>query len=180
MSINSLNNSMKLNRLLSILLTSEQGCRYAKICSALLIVLTLLTFVSMTTSWWADAKLASPSPGMAETLKDLSTPLTELSEVVQKAHLFGYHPQASAAMPVTSSELHLMGIIQVGTQDEGADNTASKAIVSANGGVGKVYQVGAIFPNGIKLNAIHPDSIVLDNGGHLERLPLQRKMLEKK
>jgi len=108
------------------------------------------------------------------------TPLAQVVSVDNKtqrliaalpsAHLFGQKAEASDYIPITSLSLHLTGIIKV---NEGI----SKAIISNAGKVGMVYGVGDKLPGGIRVHLIDKTGVVLENVGHLEKLPLLRPAL---
>src|SRR5688572_15367242 len=102
---------MKLDRFISLVLTTEQGCRLGKACTACFLILSLFTFSTMTSSWWTELKLGSLSDSRAA-LQDFSSPLKELGSLIPEAHLFGSQLPPSSAMPITSSQLHLTGISQ--------------------------------------------------------------------
>lgn len=164
---------MNLNRILSFLLTTEQGYRLGLASASLFAIFALLTLGTALHGFWSDAHLSSLSKTDA-TIQDLSLPLNELLSSVPKAHLFGYRSE-TAYMPITSSQLRLTGVIQPGKEED--DNAFSKAIISVQGGVGQVFQVGDRIQEGVKLTGIETDAAILDNNGHSERLPLQRPRL---
>lgn len=168
---------MKLDRVLSLLLTTEQGLRIGMATAALFAVLALASLITMLGSWWADAQLSSVKGTEALAIQDLSSPMHELIQAVPQAHLFGHRLPPSAYVPITSSQLRLMGIIQQGSAEE--ENPFSKAIISVQGSIGRVYQVGDVLSGGIKIMGIQADAVILDNNGHSERLPLQRPTLER-
>ncbi len=167
---------MNLNRILSFMLTTEQGSRFGLATAGLFTVLALLSLLTLLGGWWSDARLSSLS-GSAGERQDLFSPLNELLTAVPQAHLFGYRSPDAAYMPITSSQLRLTGIIQLGSEED--ENAFSKAIISVQGGIGKVFQVGDVVQDGVKLTGIQADAAVLDNNGHSERLPLQRARLER-
>lgn len=166
---------MKPDRIFSMILTTEQGYRLGLATAVLFTALLVLSAFGMLGSWWSDARLSSVSKAEKAAIRDLSSPLSELAKAVPQAHLFGYHAPASAYVPITNLQLRLTGIIQVG-----GDDVFSKAIISAQGGTGKIYQLGDSVLDGIRLTAIHADGVVLDNNGHSESLPMQRPNLGRK
>jgi hypothetical protein len=42
----------------------------------------------------------------------------------------------------------------------------------------KIYQVGDSLPYGVKVHEITHDAVILENGGHLEKLPMTREKLK--
>lgn len=163
---------MKLNHSLAILFTTEQGCRVAKCCMASLGFLAVVAFGALLSAWWADGRLAFVSGPSV-----LSSADSESFARIPEAHLFGYYPSSAiATVPITSAPLKLTGIIQFNSPQ--AEETA-KALISIDGGIGKIYQEGEVLPGGLKITAISSEGVLLDRGGRLERLPLQRSRLEK-
>lgn len=167
--------SIKLDRILSLLLTSEQGVLWGKVTAALFAGLAFLGVISMLGTWWSDIRLSTVSKASVITMRNAFSPLQELMQTIPNAHLFGREVRADNA-PITSSEVRLTGIVQMGSEEE--NTSFSKAIISVQGGGGKIYQVGDVLPNGIKIISIEPEAVILDNKGHSERLPLQRPRLE--
>lgn len=161
---------MKLDRILPMLLATEEGCRLGQVCIGLGGLFVFSALIALFISWWSDVHVAVAYPA-AQNVALLDE---ELFRAIPQAHLFGYYPPtSSAAIPITSLPLRLAGIINVG------DSSESKVLISVEGGIGKVYQEGDMLPNGIKLTAILPDGVLLDNGGHTERLPFVRPKLER-
>lgn len=89
---------------------------------------------------------------------------------IPKWHLFGEYgvAQKSAVLPITSLQIVLTGIVK------GEPESVSRVFISEGGKPGKVYQVGDVLESGVKVYAITEDSVVLQNGGQLEKLPLRR------
>ena len=91
------------------------------------------------------------------------------------AHLFGLAPNVPAPIeqtvidaPDTTLSLTVTGILSAEGDFKGW------AIISANRGQEKTYQVGQEIENanGTTLHSIHPDRVLLDRGGRLETLRL--------
>jgi hypothetical protein len=57
------------------------------------------------------------------------------------------------------------------------NGSISKAYISISGQPGKIYQIGDNLPYGVKVYDITPDTVILENDGHLEKLPLPREKL---
>ncbi len=165
---------MNLNRILPFLLTTEQGSRLGLAMAAFFAVLAFISLLTLLGGWWSDARLSSLSNSEAA-LPELSLPLNELVNAVPKAHLFGYRSLDAAYIPISSSQLRLMGLIQPGKEED--DTAFSKAIISVQGGIGQVFQIGDVLQEGVRLMGIQADAVILDNNGHSERLPLQRPRL---
>jgi len=165
----------RIERLRSQILTTEQGWRLGLGSAAIFACLALLSLFSTLSGWRADAQLSSEAQARAAIMRDLSSSVSELTKVIPQAHLFGYQAPVSAYMPITSLQMRLTGIVQEAAAEEGS--SFSKAIISLQGGVGKVYQVGDMVMEGIKLMEIKANGVILDNNGHSERLPMQRARL---
>ncbi len=91
---------------------------------------------------------------------------------IPEEHLFGKLGVTDGeAVPITSLQLRLVGVINSG------EESSSRVIISEAGQPGKVYSVGDSLPSGITVNAITDDGVILENDGHMEKLPLQRSQL---
>lgn len=134
-----------------------------------LIVLT--TYAYLCTTWYQDWQLAHQAPkAPAKTDSDANA---RLIASIPNQHLFGV--SATGDMPVTNLELRVTGIVrQVNKQNE----NISKAYISIAGSPSKIYQVGDTLPDGVKIYEITTDTVILENGGQLEKLPLPREKLE--
>lgn len=158
---------------LNILFATPRGCHIAKGCSYFLGFFALITFIAMLPVWWGDLRLAFSSESGTVAL-----PEEDVFSLIPKAHLFGYYPPSfSAGVPKTSARLKLTGIIQM---NNNLSPQVSKALIAEENKIGRVYQEGDILPGGIKVARIDLDAVILDNGGHLEQLPLQRTGVEKR
>jgi general secretion pathway protein C len=92
-------------------------------------------------------------------------------DVILGARLFGlYQPQASSmdAAPDTSLNLTLLGIF-AGTHKE-----ESRALIGQPNGDEQPYSIGQDVVNGVNLQAIFADRVVLSRNGQLETLRLDK------
>ena len=89
-------------------------------------------------------------------------------------HLFGKAFSKSGDVPITNLQLRVTGIVKVQDEENGS---YSKAYISISGQPSKIYQVGDSLPYGVKVYAISHDTVILENGGRLEKLPLPREKL---
>lgn len=92
-------------------------------------------------------------------------------DVILGARLFGvYQPQASNldAAPDTSLNLTLLGIF-AGTRKE-----ESRALIGQPSGDERPYSIGQDVVNGVNLQAIFADRVVLSRNGQLETLRLDK------
>jgi type II secretory pathway component PulC len=91
---------------------------------------------------------------------------------VPNEHLFGKMVSKTGAMPVTNLQFRVTGIVKVDTEKYEA---FSKAYISISGQPSKIYQIGDSLPYGVKVYDITSDAVILENEGHLEKLPLPRE-----
>ena len=134
-------------------------------------ILVVITLVRMPMTWREDFVLAHEQKKSIPTNAISTNQSSDLSSQIPNWHLFGTAAKADAFLPITSLQLRLIGVIH----DSGEQ--LSRVMISEAGQPGKVYKVGDQF-SGVKVNAIAPDGVILENGGQLEKLPLQRQELE--
>lgn len=134
---------------------------------AILIGITLIVCVMQ---WREDWHLAHQA----------ATPVTQsvdksiaLIAAIPGNHIFG--KPTGGKIPISSLELKVTGIVKV--EDEEGNET-SKAYISQAGQPAKIYVVGDKITDGVKIYSISADTIIVDNGGELEKLPLPRAPLE--
>ena len=144
--------------------------------SGLLIALALLvsaTMIFIATQWYDDWKLAhQPPPTTSQPTADANA---RLIKQIPDLHLFGQDITATGNMPITNLQLRVTGIVR---EENASKEKVSKAYISISGGPGKIYQVGDSLPDGVRIYEITPDTVILENGGRLEKLPLPREHLE--
>lgn len=88
---------------------------------------------------------------------------------IAHSHLFGIAPLDQSVMPGTALQAELTGVIVA------TSNKFSEAIISIANQPSRVYRMGDTLPNmNVQVHAILHDSVILNNGGHLEKLSLQR------
>ncbi len=91
--------------------------------------------------------------------------------LLPEEHLFGKIGVNDGALPITSLQLSLIGVVK------SDPDTKSRVIISEAGQPGKVYAIGDSLSSGIIVNSISDDGVLLENDGHLEKLPLHRQGL---
>ena len=92
-------------------------------------------------------------------------------DVILGARLFGvYQPQASSmdAAPDTNLNLTLLGIFAATRKDD------SRALIGQPNGDEQPYAIGQDIVNGVNLQAIFADRVVLSRNGQLETLRLDK------
>lgn len=141
--------------------------------AAALTSLIILTFFINVWQWRSDWQLIHRvSAAPAQVPVDQTT---QLIHNLPNAHLFGQAFMRTDGMPITNLQLRLTGIVKV-NNEQGVE--VSKAYISISGQTAKIYEVGDTLPYGVKVYSITQDSVVLDNDGHLEKLPLPREKLQ--
>lgn len=135
----------------------------------LLILLSILVLLSVThgikTIHQDTILVSKPLPKPSHQMADLISSIPD-------QHIFGKYG-AFEAVPITSLQLHLVGIIKA------TPVTQSKIIISEQGQPAKIYQIGdTLSSSGVKVHDITEEGVVLENGGRLEKLPLTRPVLQ--
>ncbi len=139
----------------------------------LLAGLTGLTLMIAAWQWHSDWQLAHTSPAIPATTNTSET--AELVAALPSAHLFGKSFSDGGDMPISNLQLKVTGIMKF-NNDNGGD--ISKATIAIAGAPGKIYQKGDSLPYGVKIYAITNNTVVVENNGHLEKLPLPRESLQ--
>lgn len=137
-------------------------------------LVVLITFIYSAWQWRNDWILAHQTVAK-ETVMVKTDSTSDLIAAITGDHIFGKSPSKLGDMPISNLQLHVTGIVKV---DSNQSNSVSKAYISIAGQPSKIYQVGDTLPYGVKVNDITPDAVVLENDGHLEKLPLPRAQLK--
>ncbi len=141
------------------------------LCAALA-VLVGITLIYSLWQWHSDWVIAhAQSNGKPAAIANNNT---DIIARVSDEHLFGQSFEKTGDVPVTNLGFHVTGIVK----EEGGKNPASKVYISISGQPSKIYQSGDSLPYGVKIYDITPDTVILENNGHLEKLPLPREKLE--
>ena len=128
----------------------------------------IMTMIHSVQEWYHDYAMVETIPPASHVLI-LDDPVMLIQQIPAE-HLFG-GGSIAGDIPITNLQLHLTGILK--SPQEGF----SRAIISMSGQAGKAYAVGDSLPLGIVINAILADGVILENGGHIEKLPLERATL---
>jgi type II secretion system protein C len=103
---------------------------------------------------------------------DTANELTLNIKQIPNWHLFGESTTvATQTLPITSLQLRLIGVLHA------SDAQSSRVIISQASQPGKSYGVGDTLTGAVKIYAISQDAVILDNSGHMEKLPLARPPL---
>jgi type II secretory pathway component PulC len=158
---------LQLPEMLAPIISSEKG-RYVSLgVLALAAALVLIALFNTFSTWYGDFRLSQQHPTTLAALNDNEE--AGLIANIPDQHLFGQQSvEDTDFLPVTSLQLRLTGVIIQ------AHNNLSRVIISEGGQPGKIYSIGEEVAAGIKINAINDDGIVLEHGGHFEKLPLAR------
>lgn len=159
------------DELISPLLTTAWGRRAGIITAALMAFIFSLILIREMYYWWSDSHILK-TPGQIVTISSNKEILNQLIAEIPNKHLFG-NPEVtkSEVLPITSLQLRLVGVIK----DVNAG--ASGVIISESGRPGKVYRIGDSLTSGVKVHEITEDGVILENGGRLEKLRLDRQPL---
>lgn len=163
-----------IDELLSPLLTTEWGRRAGMLLSILMSILVLLTFIHAVYTVVSDSRLTRVHSHSSDKTLEANEQLDRLIAKLPEQHLFGQYGVVarSAILPVTSLQIHLIGVIK------STPETFSRVIISEENRPGQIYGTGDVLPSsGVRIYAITPEGVVLDNGGRLEKLPLARPPL---
>lgn len=132
-------------------------------------LLVAMTFIYVSWQWYDDIKLANSSS--AKITLPASDTTNTLIASVPESHLFG---KGVSGLPITSLQMLVTGIVKI--DDEHGSH--SKAYISISGQPSKIYQTGDELPGGVRLYDISNDTVILENDGELEKLPLPRQPLQ--
>lgn len=138
--------------------------------------LSVLLFASLIYACWQWQKDWALAHATITETASIKTDETEtLIAALPNEHLFGKAFSTEGNVPITSLQLRVAGIVKINSPDSAA---TSKAYISIAGQPSKIYQTGDNLPYGVKVHDIQPDAVILENDGHLEKLPLPREKLE--
>ena len=138
--------------------------------SALVIFVCFFFFYGFT-EWFSDWRLVHQSISLTKAIQ--TDEPEDLLISIPGYHLFG-HSVSNEHLPITNLQLTVTGIVKL----DAKSGAISKAYISSAGGPSKIFKVNDMVSDGVKIYDITPDAVILDTGGHLEKLPLPRKLLE--
>lgn len=158
-----------LDEIIAPLFTTEWGRRTGWGVMISMLVLLIITFITTLFAWHSDVVITQDHKKINTTLPN--DEVAKLIAQIPEQHIFGKIGSSNGRLPITSLQLRLVGVIKA------VPEKFSRVIISEGGQPGKVYQVGDSLSGDVRINSIAPDGVVLDNGGRLEKLPLQRQPL---
>lgn len=151
------------------LISTPWGRRSGFAALAIFSLLLLATLIDIPITWHNDY-LSTQIPA-----SKISAPINDqilaLINQLPNQHIFGESATKAANLPITSLQLHLVGIV------EAHPESASSVIISSAGQPGKVYRTGDNLTADVKIKTITRDGVILENDGHMEKLPLSRPPL---
>jgi type II secretory pathway component PulC len=136
-----------------------------------LAILTCLTLFYDLWQWHSDWRLIhQPLPP----LHQVTTSQIINLDNIPAAHLFGKPLAKITDVPISSLHLQVTGIVKV---ENGQEEHDSKVYLSISGQPSKIYRIGDNV-SGVKIYSITPDTVILENNGRFEKLPLHREKLQ--
>lgn len=157
--------------MISPLVATEWGRRCGLAAIVVFSLFLLITLAATPVTWHSDYVLAHQPTSRKNTAQPVADQTMALIKQIPDHHLFGASGIKTANLPITSLQLRLIGIVQADP------DSASRVIISEAGQPGKIYQIGDSLSAGVRIKIITPTSVILDNGGHMEKLPLSRQPL---
>lgn len=135
--------------------------------------LICLTLVYAFWQWHSDWVLVHQTTTIPSVTR--SDEAADMIASIPSEHIFGKAFSKGGEVPITNLQLRVTGIVKVDAED-GIE--FSKAYISISGQPSKIYQIGDSLPYGVKVYSISADAVILENDGHLEKLPLPREKLQ--
>lgn len=132
----------------------------------------VLSILLMIFGWYTDWQLIhKPVPKQSLTL---NTNNADIITQLPNLHLFGQTLTKVEEMPISALQLHITGIVKMLND---TNQMISKAYISIANGPSKIYHRGDTLPDGVKIYEITNDTVILQNGEHLEKISLARDPL---
>jgi hypothetical protein len=158
-----------------MILTNAQLKQHAATGIAVLLgIAILLTLICSIRGWYHDWTLIHQATASTESMP-ADDDISHLIASLPSTHIFGQNFTKNGAIPVSSLELRVTGIVKI---NQDTQNSVSKAYLSISGQPSKIYQPGDSLPDGVKVYDITADTVILENDGRLEKLPLPRNKLQ--
>lgn len=139
------------------------------------LVVICFTLFNALTAWWHDFSLIYKKNDNNAFILPVTNDTTNIITAIPDEHLFGQSFTQTGDVPISSLALQVTGIVKVNDDDH---REVSKAYISMGGNRSKIYQAGDTLENNIKIYGITQNSVILENKGQLEKLPLPREPLQ--
>jgi type II secretory pathway component PulC len=155
--------------LLAPLFSTEWGRRASWGVLVLFLCLFVINLIQTVIAWYDDVMITRLNTSLS--LNTSTENVAQSIAQIPSEHLFGKLGSSHAALPITSLQIRLIGVIKADPEK------FSRVIISESGQPGKIYSIGDSLSSGIIINSITDEGVILENDGHLEKLPLQRTPL---
>jgi type II secretory pathway component PulC len=130
--------------------------------------LALVAALAVSLAYWTWVAIAPASVGVPSSA---AAPATDRAEQVAHRNLFGVVSSAPAAAPrAASAGLTVLGIFSGKRSGEG------RAIIARQGGRPVTVATGESISDGLSLQEVHPDHVIVLRNGVPERLDLERRV----
>jgi len=154
-----------------MLITSKWQQKLLLITMIVLFIAVFITAVYSIWQWRNDWILAHQSTATPPVFTK-SNQDENIINTLPDRHLFGKSASPSLTnVPISSLQLSVTGIIKM-------NDGQSKVSISRAGAPSKIYKVGDVVTSGVKIYDITADTIVLENDGRMEKLPMVREKLQ--
>jgi type II secretory pathway component PulC len=130
--------------------------------------LALVAALAVSLAYWTWVAIAPASVGVPSSA---AAPATDRAEQVAHRNLFGVVSSAPAAAPrAASAGLTVLGIFSGRRSGEG------RAIIARQGSRPVTVATGESIADGLSLQEVHPDHVIVLRNGVPERLDLERRV----
>lgn len=164
-------NFMNLNKLRLPADLQQQGLLGICLATAAAVLIT-----SLYSAWqWHQDWTMAHRETIAAPAMNTTDFLENTIKTIPDNHIFGANTNKLGNIPISNLQFRVTGIVKMENSQQGAN---SKAYISTAGQISKIYQTGDLLPYGVKVYEISSNAVILQNDGHLERLPLPRESLQ--
>lgn len=159
------------DEIITPLLSTSWGRRAGWALTLCMSILFAYTLISTLLTWRSDFIIVHSQHNNISAYDDDTA--SKLIAQIPNQHLFGKYAtlDQNAILPITSLQLRLLGVIKAEPEK------FSRVIISETGQPGKVFLMNDRLSCGVRVHEVIQDGVILDNGGRLEKLPLQRSSL---
>lgn len=147
--------------------------RLPEILSVLLIIGSTYTLANITWDLYPQNKSSASTSSFVADAKHTQKPnSSQLFRALSNAHLFGIasnKTQTTTKAPITKLNLVLKGVLAAIPT-----SLATAIIARKKNGPEEIYAIGDRLPGNVTIKEIHADHVIIDRGGQLETLRLQK------
>lgn len=119
-------------------------------------------------TWQNDWRLIHATP--EKSTLTLVHQTEDFTHFITEGHLFGYKHEGD--VPLTNLQIRVTGIVKSFKK-----SVPSKAYISTDGQPSKVFTLNDEISPAVKIHAITPDAVIVENNNHLEKILLPRQHL---